>query len=98
MTPNDLLTVGTMEAMLVPFLQEIKRLQKVAESASNYYMTVDEAAAYTKHCSKMIRTWIKEGKEGKGGKMVKLKASEFAPGKYRISKQDLDAFGRIGLE
>ncbi|TPE43945.1 helix-turn-helix domain-containing protein [Pontibacter mangrovi] len=98
MTVNDLLTVGQMQNMLGPLLQEIKTLRSIAAKASDRYFTIDEAATYTGHCTKVVRNWIKEGKPDRGGKIVKLKASEFAPGKYRISKQDLDAYGRIGLD
>jgi len=98
MTAQDLLTVGTMEQMLGPLLQEIKQLRTIADNASDRYFTIDEAAVYTGHCSKVVRNWIKTGKKDRYGRFVKLKASEFAPGNYRISKRELEAFGRIGLE
>lgn len=98
MTPNELLTVATMEQMLTPLLQEIKQLRSITDSASDRYLTIDEAAVYTGHCSKVVRNWVKTGKKDRSGRVVKLKSSEFAPGNYRISKHDLDAFGRIGLD
>ncbi|WP_299755353.1 helix-turn-helix domain-containing protein [uncultured Pontibacter sp.] len=97
-TLDQLLTVGDMREMLGPLFHELKKQREIAAKASDCMMTIAEAAEYVKHSRRTVTSWIKEGKPGRNGRKVKLRAYEYQPGNYRISKQDLDAFGLLGSE
>jgi hypothetical protein len=59
------------------------------------FYSVPELVEITGHCRNTVVSWIEKGKKNPKGKVVKLKAHQFAPNHYRVELSDLRDFGSV---
>lgn len=69
---------------------ELRQLN--ADTLRKHAYTVAEVAEQIGYSIPTIRGFIREGRRGRGGKTIKLKARELTAGDYRILPADLDEF------
>ncbi|PSR56736.1 hypothetical protein AHMF7605_26190 [Adhaeribacter arboris] len=95
MTANDLLTVGHLNDFKLEIKGMLDGLKPVLANSQDRYLTIQEIIDFTGHSDKTVRSWIKEGKKDRFGKVYKLEAEQFSPSNYRVLRSTLIAFGKI---
>lgn len=80
-----------LSAAVTPLSDRIRDLETQV-SISKHAYTVKEVALKTGYSADSVRDFIRKGKLGKSGKLVRLPVHEITAGDYRILPADLDQF------
>lgn len=80
-------------APMFDMLRQILANQQATPQLADDYLSIEQVSEATGFSTKIVRKWLKTGKAGLDGKIIKLFALEFSPGYPRIPRSALVAFG-----